>query len=60
MKLSNDRVNNYRLNVEMMGILISDHYIFGMISYDQMRGWVNYLFELLAQAVENLNNSTEE
>jgi hypothetical protein len=39
-----------------MGILISDHFIFGMISYDQMRAWVNLFIDLLSKAIDSYNN----
>jgi hypothetical protein len=42
--------------VEIMGILISDHFIFGMISYDQMRAWVNLFIDLLSKAIDSYNN----
>ena len=34
MNISIKRMHNYRFTVEIMGILISDSFIFGTISYD--------------------------
>lgn len=45
--ISTSKVHNYRFTVEIMGILISDSFIFGTISYDQMRAWVNFFIEQL-------------
>ncbi len=43
-----------------MGILISDSFIFGTISYDQMRAWVNFFIDQLSIAVTNFNQSSLE
>lgn len=45
MNISNKKTHNYRFTVEVMGILISDSFIFGTISYDQMRAWVNIFID---------------
>ncbi len=40
LSLSDDPIRNYRLIVEILGIIITDSLIFGMVTYDQIRGWV--------------------
>jgi hypothetical protein len=60
MDISDKKIHNYRFTVEIMGILISDSFIFGTISYDQMRAWVNFFINQLSFAVTNFNQSSLE
>ena len=60
LNISTKKFHNYRFIVEIMGILISDSFIFGTISYDQMRSWVNFFIDQLQLAVNNFNQSPLE